>query len=415
MRHLSPFSQMRSWTRGQRMAAGLGVSFFLCMVILILSSPQHSLEPRRHEAKESPKPVLVAQPEVLPQHPPLPMPLKASVLPMRIFRQPYLGFSLRVPENWKLDIEPGRVWVYREAMRTACVLICPIRKASGTLRDLLQSQFEIQKEILKKQFPNLTLEEVKERPEEIEAVLSGSIFGIPVTGKVRAVQRGYSSFYEAIWAPLDEWPSLEMTLESSRDSFESFQSDSLHLFEGQVFQVSYPQGWRVKESRYSIEVTSEDEFNSFLVNFFIYLPGNPTPQEFLKLFDQDPAAVNHVEILSEHEYDEFIDRLGQRWKVIEREVLFDHLSTGRKHGILRGALVSQGNSFSGVMTLRYASIERWDELKTLLFQIENSFRISRPDALGGGTKAVQFPKNLEWPGVESLPTPGTQEDHHGWY
>ncbi|MBI1870594.1 MAG: hypothetical protein HYS07_05290 [Chlamydiae bacterium] len=334
----------------------------------------------------------------------------SSVLPMRIYENRYLGFSMRVPEGWQIAVDLGQILVRRDPMASAAILIRPILLIEGIkLLDFFQTQFQIQAKALQNLNAHFSVNGLKEISDQVTAELEGSVSGVKIQGQVKAIQKNLKGIYQSVWAPQEEWEMLRPTLEAVSASFKSFQSKPMNLYQGQVFKISYPKNWNVKETEYNLEVVSEDEADGFLVNFFIYLPGNPTAQELLKIFEIHQTRINSIDTLSEREYPEFIDPLGQRWKVAEREVTFNASGSGLKKGILRGAVVSQGNSFSGVMTLRYATLSRWDEVKMTLAEIEQSFRVLRPDRLGGGGKNVQFPKNIPMMDAQSLPNPNTGE------
>ncbi|MBI1883079.1 MAG: hypothetical protein HYS08_02605 [Chlamydiae bacterium] len=320
---------------------------------------------------------------------------KPSVsLPMTVYRDAFLGFSIRIPEMWHLHAMQGKILVKREPQALTGVVVYPVFLKKGlTLTEFLRSCFQIDQAIYQKSGNSLSLGAVDERETLATADFSGVLAGIPIQGKAKVSLEGRRGLYRAYWARQKEWEGLEEMLQVIAESFETFQGEPLKLYQGNAFQVYYPDGWQVSETLNGIDVKDPQDETAVSIGLSIYLPGNPDPFQFMDfaLRNLGDKLQNSV-ILDQKSYADMTDAIGQTWRMGGRIMEYDwqgrRLRAAMTSGILR-----QMVSFSGVMSIRQAPLERWESVSSLLEAIEKSFQVLHPELLGGGVKGMVLPAN----------------------
>ncbi|MBI1870598.1 MAG: hypothetical protein HYS07_05310 [Chlamydiae bacterium] len=318
--------------------------------------------------------------------------IKPLALPMKVYQDHFMGFSIRIPENWHLNATQGKILVKKDPQALTGVIVYPvILKEDMNALQFLKMSFSIYEGIYKNHQGSLSLENVEERGKSAKGQFQGVLQGVQIQGMVQATVEGRRGNYRAFWAPIADFPSLKQVLQVVSESFKSFQGEPLKLYQGNVFQIYYPEGWQVSETQNGIDVVDATDQTAVSIAILMYVPGNPDPFHFMD-WNLHQLQIQNGLILQQKNYPAFKDALGQSWQIGGREMEYDwkgeHFRSVITSGILRQMIC-----FSGMVSVRQAPIQRWEEVSPMLEAIEKSFKVLHPEKMGGGAQSMVLPTN----------------------
>ncbi len=140
---------------------------------------------------------------------------------------------------------------------------------------------------------------------------------------------------------------------------------------GRLFSASMPEQWQPNETRHGLDVIAPDGFtgNSFVV--IAGRQGSMTPSRYL-LRHLSRAGIRPLHWLSYRHRADQLDTNGQRWQVLEVELLFVYRGQSVRGYVLLGVRQDAGK-YTVVMRSYQARSSYWHRLRSVLVRVDRSF------------------------------------------
>lgn len=169
----------------------------------------------------------------------------------------------------------------------------------------------------------------------------------------------------------------------------SFADGQLQTRQGQYFRISVPPEWNVNENVSAVEVSAPDGRTGYSFALLMGSFGQMNPQNLLNMLLNNGTYQN-PKILRIQQLPNQPGPMGIPWQVIEADLQYGYLGTS-VNAYAVCAVIQGAGQYSAVIRAYQAPQPKWDQMRSLLADIDNSLLITNPYQVAGLDK-VQLPR-----------------------
>ncbi|MBI4895375.1 MAG: hypothetical protein HY831_02675 [Candidatus Aenigmarchaeota archaeon] len=297
------------------------------------------------------------------------------------YQDNYQGFSLSKPNDWEVLSSSGVIIVRKNPDTTTAAIIYPVKlKKDLSNSEILEEYFNIIRNLVIDNGGKLDITEKNSN----SASFSGVLDNQKLSGKIFVEKSGATAIYKMYWyTNIDDEPTLKNIINSYEKSIEMIKP--LKVNRGSYFSIPSPENWKITETTNGIDAFDNDGLTGVSGAILVNAVGQTNPNDFID-FTLRSLNIENEELVSEGTYNSVQDNNGNEWYTKSKEFIYNY--KGQKlRGIFSASVTNgYGYSFSAMMTLRQAPIEKWDEISPVLTQMESNFIILSASQTTAGVK-----------------------------
>lgn len=316
----------------------------------------------------------------------------------KVYTDPYAGFSILQPAGWALSTSNGTITITQDAQQLIGVMIVPARvNVTRSPREWIATFGQVIGDTLRNAGGSFKLDTPQIKGQEAAAQVTGSLDGLPMCGVLDVVCEPGFVTVRLLFAPTRQWDRFSSALVKVTKSFRRSTviemgqraqgqattnpytprpAMALMPYQGSNYSLAIPPGWRVfNEKAAGFDLV--DPQGTAHINYAAApaLPGSFTPQSVAQ--QSLPNAYQNFRLLKTEPFP------FPSWNAMIYEFTGVDVVLGRPvHGV---AVVGTQTSYLGTsiqISVRSAVPERWDMLKGVLTQVQESVVQTNGDAGG---------------------------------